>query len=201
MVNQDRTTYIQSDHMVAGFAWLPTSTAKISVEGFYKLYQNYPFSLSDSISLANLGADFGVIGNEPVTSTSEGRSYGVEFLAQQKLTKGFYGILAYTFVRSEFKTKDGDYAPSSWDNQHIVSLTGGKRFGKGWYFEKWSLNLYLDIQNLYGYVAETPPVFTVQTDENDQPLVDPNDPSRYQYDILETSSGTVLPTLGVIVEF
>ena len=63
------------------------------MEGFYKKYENYPFLLGDSISLANLGGDFGVIGNEPVTSTSEGRSYGIEFLAQKKLNKFFMEFL------------------------------------------------------------------------------------------------------------
>jgi hypothetical protein len=56
----------------------------------------------------------------------------VEFLYQQKLIKGFYGIVAYTWVRSEFKDKNGAYVPSSWDSRNIVSLTGGKRFKKGW---------------------------------------------------------------------
>ena len=70
---------------------MPATNTKITVEGFYKIYSDYPFLVRDSISLANLGSDFGVIGNEPVESISEGQSYGVEFLAQQKLSKGFYG--------------------------------------------------------------------------------------------------------------
>ncbi|MCF8416776.1 MAG: ferric aerobactin receptor, partial [Crocinitomicaceae bacterium] len=85
-----------------------------------------------SISLANLGSDFGVVGNEAVSSTSTGRAYGLEFLYQQKLFKGFYGVVAYTFVRSEFLDKNSKYVASSWDSKHIVSLTGGKRFKKGW---------------------------------------------------------------------
>ena len=38
--------------------------SKLSIEGFLKLYDNYPFLLNDSISFANLGGDFGVIGND-----------------------------------------------------------------------------------------------------------------------------------------
>ena len=133
LVNKDNNLkYIRADHFVAGASFLSEFKAKFSLEGFWKNYSNYPFSITDSISLANVGSDFGFVGNEEVTSTSEGRAYGLEFLYQQKLVKGFYGILAYTFVNSEFLTKDGTYAPSSWDSKHIVSATAGKRFKKGW---------------------------------------------------------------------
>ncbi len=133
LVNKDNDLkYIRADHFVAGASFLSEFKAKFSLEGFWKNYSNYPFSINDSISLANVGSDFGIVGNEEVTSTSEGRAYGLEFLYQQKLVKGFYGILAYTFVNSEFKTKTGEYAPSSWDSKHIVSFTAGKRFKKGW---------------------------------------------------------------------
>ena len=124
--------YIRADHYVAGLEYLTDWNARFTVEGFYKEYSRYPFSLNDSISLANVGTDFGVVGNEPVTSTSDGRSYGAEFLYQQKMLKGFYGIVAYTYVTSEFEGKNGGYIPSSWDSKHIVSLTGGKRFKNGW---------------------------------------------------------------------
>ena len=67
-----------------------------------KVYQDYPFLLADSVSLANLGGDFGVIGNEPAASISNGRSYGIEVLGQQRLADKIYGIFSYTFVKSEF---------------------------------------------------------------------------------------------------
>ena len=124
--------YIQADHAVIGGSYLTKFDAKFSVEGFFKKYNYYPFSVNDSISLANLGSDFGIVGNEEVSSSSEGRSYGIEFLYQQKLIKGFYCLLAYTWVNSEFKSKYDLFVPSTWDSRHIVSVTGGKRFKKGW---------------------------------------------------------------------
>ena len=97
LINKENgVTFIQADHLVSGIEFNPNKFSKITVEGFYKWYNNYPFLLRDSISLANLGGDFGVIGNEPVESASSGRSYGIEFLAQQKLSESIYGIVAYT---------------------------------------------------------------------------------------------------------
>lgn len=133
LVNQaNGVSYIENNHLVAGLQYVFPSNTKISVEGFYKVYRDYPFTIRDSINLANLGGDFGVIGNEPVSSTGEGRSFGLEFLIQRKLYKGLYGIAAITLVRSEFTDKRGDYIPSSWDNQFIISLTAGKKFAKNW---------------------------------------------------------------------
>ena len=132
-VNRDNgLKYIKANHLNGGFEYRPKESSKITVEGFYKYYQDYPMLTSKGISLANLGADFGVIGNEPATSTSEGRAYGMEFMTQQKLYKGFYGILSYTWVRSEFTNADGDFAPSAWDSEHLISLTAGKKFKKNW---------------------------------------------------------------------
>jgi len=257
---QNGISYIQCDQAVLGLEYLPYTNTKISVEGFYKLYDNYPFLVRDSISLANLGSDFGVIGNDPAVPTSKGRAYGLELLVQQKLSKGFYGILAVTLVKSEFEDKNGKYRPSAWDNGQVVTLTAGKKFKKDWelgarfrylgaspytpydlalssnranwdlrgvgildydqlntertgavhqldmrldkrwYFAKWSLNLYLDIQNVYNFQAPLAPSITVVRDDNGDPLVDPMDASRYQTKEIENFSGTLLPSIGIIIE-
>lgn len=129
---QNNLSYIKCNHFVAGVTYFSNKNSKISLEGFYKKYSQYPFSLKDSISLANLGGDFGTVGDEAVSSTSKGRTYGVELLAQQKLFKGFFGIIAYTFSYSEFENKNNYFTPSSWDNRHIVSLIAGKKMKKNW---------------------------------------------------------------------
>ena len=133
LVNKSNNlTYIQADHFVFGAEYLTKLNSRFTLEGFFKKYDKYPFSIKDSISLANVGSDFGIVGNEAVFSNSKGRTYGAEFLYQQKLFKGFYAILAYTFVVSEFKDKNNLYVPTAWDSKNIVSFTGGKRFKKGW---------------------------------------------------------------------
>lgn len=262
LVNQQNDLkYIRADHFVLGGEFLTKMNSRFTLEGFYKNYSRYPFSLKDSLSLANVGSDFGVVGNEAVKSISTGRTYGLEFLYQQKLYKGFYAILAYTFVVSEFRDKNNVYVPTSWDSRNIVSFTGGKRFKKGWEFgfrwlysggspytpidiatsslkenwdingqgildlnrlntaresafhqlnvrvdkklflDKFNMNFYLDIQNLYGYKVKQAPILLVETDENDQPITDPNDPTRYKTKSIENLNGIVQPTIGIIIEF
>lgn len=124
--------YISSDHLVAGLEFIPTPTTRITLEGFSKTYDNYPVSTRDGISLANQGGNFGAIGNEAVMSTGQGRSRGVEFFVQQKLTKNFFGVLSYTYFKSEFTGQDGKYIASAWDNRHLLSTQLGYKFKKGW---------------------------------------------------------------------
>jgi hypothetical protein len=257
---ENGVTYIRSKHLVGGIEFNLPSNSRLTVEGFYKAYDQYPFLLEDSISLANLGADFGVIGNAPVSSTSEGRSHGVELMLQQKLYKGFYGILAYTWVRSEFEDKNEKLVASSWDNRHVVSLTAGKKFGKNWelgarwlftggspytpfnvqetvrmenwdvrpygvpdydqlnsqrisayhqldlridkkyFFPRWSLNIYVDVQNVYNYQTSFEDNIDVVKDTYGVPVEDSGNPGFYIPKFIQNTSGQVLPTIGVIIE-
>jgi hypothetical protein len=131
-VNQD-ASYIRNDHFVLGMEYLLDASSRISLEGFYKTYGDYPVSLTDSVSLANLGGDFSVLGNEPIASVGLGRTYGLEFLYQKKLSRKFYGILTLTLYRSEYTGFDPDvYLPSSWDNRVLLTFTGGYQFGTNW---------------------------------------------------------------------
>lgn len=131
LVNQS-ARYLQSDHLTGGFEYLPNESTRFTLEGFYKWYNNVPVSVRNGISLSNLGGDFNVLGNEAVTTTGKGKAYGVEFFAQQKLTRRFFGILSYTFFRSLYSGTDARYLPSSWDNRHLLSLTWGYKLGRNW---------------------------------------------------------------------
>jgi outer membrane receptor for ferrienterochelin and colicin len=130
-VNKD-AKYIQSTHYVIGVEHLKSESTRFTLEGFYKQYSNVPVSIQNGISLSNLGADAAILGNEPIVSNGKGRAYGFEFFAQQKLTKRFFGILSYTYFRSEYTNADGKYTASSWDNKHLLSVTMGYQFPRNW---------------------------------------------------------------------
>ncbi|MGZ3937399.1 MAG: TonB-dependent receptor [Flavisolibacter sp.] len=124
--------YIRSTHAAGGFEYLPNSDFRMTAEGFYKWYGEYPVSITDGISLANKGTEFGAIGNEPVVQNGKGRAYGFELFVQKKLTRHFFGLLSYTFYRSEFTGLNGKYAPATWDNRHLLSYTMGYKMSKDW---------------------------------------------------------------------
>ena len=130
-VNRD-LRWINVNQAVAGVALEIVPSLRVSAEGYYKAYDDYPVSASDPrVSLANLGGGFGVTGAEPLVPDGQGRAYGLEVSAQKRLTSRVYGLGAYTLGWSEFTGADGVYRPSSWDVRHNLSLTGGVRLG-GW---------------------------------------------------------------------
>ncbi|MFY8202869.1 MAG: TonB-dependent receptor [Sediminibacterium sp.] len=257
--------YIQSNHYVAGFEYLPSSTTRFTFEGFYKGYKNYPVSVLDEISLANKGIEFGAIGNEPIQQDGTGRAYGFEFFAQQKLTEKFFGVLSYTLYWSEFSGLDKKLKPASWDNRHLISTTvgyklpknwelgvkfryqgaapytpynmeqsrlnfltlgsgvfdydqvntlrlkafhsGDIRLDKKWNYKKTTFDFYIDIQNFYASKSTGSPQYTFKrTDDNTRFVstngkpVQTNGSNAIPY-LLENAEGTLIPTIGFIIEF
>ena len=124
--------YTMSDHIVGGIEFNWSESSRLTLELFNKKYTNYPVSVLDGVSLANKGGDFEVLGNEEILTIGKGKSYGLEFLYQQKLKNNFYGILSYTLFYSKFSGLDKVYFPSVWDNRHILSFTGGYKLRKNW---------------------------------------------------------------------
>ena len=151
--------YTKSSHYVTGFDYSIGNAAKISVEGFIKKYSNFPISVIDGVSLANKGADFEVLGNEDVLTNGEGRTKGIEFLFQQKLTRNFYGIFSYTFFKSEFTDINGNYLPSVWDSKHLSSFSGGYKLKKNW-----------EVSSRWRFAGETPYVpYNIEASLNNYP--------------------------------
>ncbi len=124
--------YTATNHYVAGLEFLPKSTLRFTLEGFYKKYSKVPVSLRNGISLNNLGGDFAAVGNEPIVSSGEGEAYGAELFAQQKLTRRLFGFLSYTYVISKFSGLDGKLLPGAWDNRHLFSFTLGYKLKGTW---------------------------------------------------------------------
>jgi hypothetical protein len=260
---QNKIAYISSNHFVTGVDFLPDENSKFSVEGFLKVYTNYPFSVNDSVAIASKGADYGTFGDEALNSTGKGRAYGLEFYYSNKNLLGSMVTLSYTLVRSEFQNIKGNYVPSAWDNRHLVNLIVSRSFRGNWdfgfkwrfvggapytpakidystmsvlasewdaqgrtspnyslfnqkrlqafnqldvrvdkqyYFNRWSLMLYFDIQNILNQKADEAPVF-VRNEENGVPKPAYGSPLRYDLHQLTPDNGTILPSIGIMIEF
>lgn len=252
--------YIRSDQASAGLEYRPSAYLKFTAEGFYKHYDYYPMSVKDSIPLASKGTDYGVLGNEAVTSTASGRAYGAELMGRWYNYKGLTFIASYTWVRSEFKDgrQSGKYIPSSWDNKHMFTFSGTYSLPKNWdvsakfrivggapytpydverssyveawdannqllydysrfnserldpftqldlrvdktfYFKKLMLGIYIDVQNVLNSKYKEQDVY-VKTGK----ILNPDAPlsqQRYELKPVSRETGTLLPSIGVIIE-
>ncbi|MEO0901723.1 MAG: TonB-dependent receptor, partial [Bacteroidota bacterium] len=250
LVNQD-VEYTLSDHFVLGLQHYFGPSSSISLEGFYKRYDDYPVSVLDQVSLANKGADFEVLGSEDIETVGRGRSYGAELQFQQKLSNNFYGIFAYTWFYSEFTGFDRDeFLPSVWDSRHLISFTGGYKFNrnwelsaryrfagetpfvptdldatlanypevildynrlgeenlnvfsqldlridKKWNFEKLSLDVFIEAQNVLGQNIPQPPEFGLNRGV-DGAIVEPQSLVE-----IESDTGQIIPSIGIVLDF
>jgi len=264
LVNRDNL-YIRSTHYTGGLEYIPNNLWRFTAETFFKDYGNYPISLLTGISLANQGGDFGSIGNEEVVSDGIGRAYGFELFAQRKFSGKTYGVLSYTYVRSEFSGFNGVLVPSAWDSRHIISGLLGRKFNKGWEvglkyrfaagapftpfdleasrvnyaslgvgildfnqlnsqrldnfnqfdlrvdkkwnFSKWTLNIFVDIQNAFLQPNPAFPNYTFARNSDNSGWATSDgaplspDGSNALPVILSNNDAVVVPTLGFIIEW
>jgi hypothetical protein len=258
---QNNLKYMIADHFVAGLEFVPSENVQLTLESFLKNYSHYPFSVSDSVPLSSKSADYGIFGDEELLSTSKGKAYGLELLVRLKEFRKINLVFSYTYVRSEFRGLNSDMIPSSWDNKHLLNVTGTKKFNHNWelglkwrfvggapytpydlqkssekaawdlqsqgylnysmfntlrlkafhqldiridkqyFFSGWSLMFYTDVQNVYNHKADEPPLLVRISDINGIPVSDPSDPLKYNLKYLDNNTGTILPTVGIIIEF
>ena len=110
---------------------------------------------------------------------------------------------SYTYIWSinSFGVFDYDQLNSvRLNSNHAVDI----RIDKKWFWKKVTLNIYLDIQNLYNFQAELPPSWVAATDLEGNKLTlpsNPNQPDRYQLERIENNAGTILPSVGLQFEF
>ncbi len=257
LVNKNNNIrYQRSDQAVIGLEQRPTNYIRLTMEGFYKRYDNGLVSVSDGIPLSSKGNDYTLFGSEEVTSTAKGRAYGMELLARWFGHKNLNIIASYTFVRSEFLQPSTDkYIPTSWDNRHLFTFTGGYKLPRNWdigtklrvvggapytpydasksslkaawdaqnrpyydysrfnternatfyqldiridktyYFKGWMLGFYLDIQNATNSKNRQAPVL------NSTGITDPSDNTRYLMKTINIENGSMVPSIGIMMQF
>ena len=131
--NKYALRYMQVSQGSIGLNWRKGDTFEVSVEGFYKDYDKIPLSVADGIPLTCKGNDYGVIGNELLTSTAQGRSYGAELLLKWLIAKKLNLASSFTLFKSEYRTdKESEYIASAWDNRFIFNLRGTYNLPRHW---------------------------------------------------------------------
>ena len=258
-VNRD-LRYLRVGAVSAGVSWHLRDRLVLSLENFYKGYDDVPLSLADGIPLSCKGNDYGVVGNEALVSSAEGRAYGVEAMARWQIPGRVNIVGSVTLYRSEYRS-DGSspWIASAWDNRFVVNVSGTYDLPRHWsfgaklsavggapytpydadksslveawdaqgrpyydyarynaerldafaqldlridkifYFKGCMLGFYIDLQNVTVSKLRQPDVL-MSTGE----ILNPEDPvseQRYKMKVLRQESGTLLPSIGITVEF
>lgn len=127
----------------------------------------------------SIGMKISAIGGAPYTPYDEDAS-------SLKVVWDAAGRPVYDFTK---------YNQSRLDPYYQIDL----RVDKNFYFRKWTLGLYVDLQNVTFSKMRQPDAY-LSTGE----IVNPEDlpaDQRYALEILELWSGTIVPAIGVTVEF
>ena len=133
--NKYNLRYMKVSEGSLGISWRKGDTFEASVEGFYKDYDKIPLSVADGIPLNCKGNDYGVVGNELLTSTAQGRSYGAEILVKWLIAKKLNLASSFTLFKSEYRNdKESEYIASAWDNRYIFNLRGTYNLPHQWSF-------------------------------------------------------------------
>lgn len=131
--NKYALRYMQVSQGSIGINWRKGDTFEVSLEGFYKDYDKISLSVADGIPLTCKGNDYGVIGNELLTSTAQGRSYGAELLLKWLIAKKLNLASSFTLFKSEYRNnKESEYIASAWDNRFIFNLRGTYNLPRHW---------------------------------------------------------------------
>ncbi len=132
---------IRADQYILGIDHRLREDTQLKIEGFYKIYKDYPASLlRPYLVLANTGAgfsgatdNFSSFGLEPLVSEGRGTAKGVELSVQKKLSDiPFYGLLSLTYSKTDFVSLDGIERPGSFDQRWLFNISGGYIIDRSW---------------------------------------------------------------------
>lgn len=124
---------IRADHYIVGVEHYPWSDTKISVEAYDKEYSNYPVSVYiPTFIFINGGAAYGSFITGPAVNAGKGYVRGVDVFLQKKMSNNFYGLISYSYSKSEFKALEGGWRPGDFDYRHVFTISGGVKLSDEW---------------------------------------------------------------------
>jgi hypothetical protein len=127
-------------HYIAGVDHLLGNATRLTVEGYYKDYRNFPmdpkepqFFIADELVYQRMYGDI-----ENVIDKGKARSYGLELTLQKKLMSGIYGLVGGSLFKSEYQDLGGIWRNRISDNRGVFSVEGGYKPSNKWeYSLRW----------------------------------------------------------------
>jgi hypothetical protein len=125
----------RADHYVAGLAYAPDASIRLTAEVYRKVYRDYPVSSQiPALSLANVGDTFAIRDVLfPMVSAGRGQAEGLELFAQRKAGAGrWHGQANVALSRVRHGGLDGVLRPGSFDYPVVTNVVGGYRLSSRW---------------------------------------------------------------------
>jgi TonB-dependent Receptor Plug Domain len=132
--NQRSLMPIRSRHLTAGLNLVDSRRVRMTLEGYQKLYSDYPVSANfPQLTMANIADTFGqAFLMFPMTSKGLGVARGGEMAIDVKPMRRLTLSSALTYMRSWYSGLDGVLRKGNFDIPVVANFSGNAVLGKGW---------------------------------------------------------------------
>ncbi|MGE5431996.1 MAG: TonB-dependent receptor domain-containing protein, partial [Syntrophomonadaceae bacterium] len=137
----ERLKHIRSDQITFGLDQSLSDDTKLTLEGFYKVYRDYPVSTQRPyLVMSNTGAGFAGVddnfasfGLDSLVNMGKGWVKGVEFSIQKRFSDSpFWGAFNLTWSKATFEGLDNIERSGSYDQTWIMHLALGYILDEKW---------------------------------------------------------------------
>jgi len=135
-IRQDDGTYqepnknlglLKAHHYVLGYEKRFTENLIGKFEVYYQQLYNLPVENSDSSNYAtiNEGIDYNYV---ELVNKGKGKNYGMEISLERFFDRNFYFLVNGSLFDSKYKTLEGEWRNTRYNNNYIVNILFGKEF-------------------------------------------------------------------------
>jgi hypothetical protein len=118
---------LKASHFVLGYEKRFTENLIGKVEAYYQSLYNLPVENNDTSYYAtiNEGIDYKYV---ELVNKGSGKNYGLEISIEQFFDKNFYFLINCSLFDSKYKTLEGVWRNTRYNNNYIVNILVGKEF-------------------------------------------------------------------------
>ena len=120
---------LKAHHFVLGFKKRINENLVAKLEAYYQDIYDIPVENNDSstYSTINEGIDFRYV---PLVNKGTGKNMGLEFTLEHFFNNNYYYLISASLFDSKYKTLEGVWRNTQYNNNYIVNILGGKEFKK-----------------------------------------------------------------------
>ncbi len=118
---------LKAHHFVIGFEKRFNDKLLTKIEAYYQNLYDLPVENSDTSFYAtiNEGIDYKYV---PLVNKGLGRNYGIEFTLERFFDNDYYYLLSVSLYNSKYKSLEGVWRNTMFNNNYVVNLLFGKEF-------------------------------------------------------------------------
>jgi len=126
-----------SNHFILGISKMLGESTRLSIEGYYKTYKNFPIDPSQpNVFIFDQSMIDGIfLNHDKLVDDGEAFSRGIELMVQKKLASDFYGLVSASYSKTKYKDLNGDWYDRIYDNEFNFTLEGGYIPNNNWEFK------------------------------------------------------------------